>query len=311
MRERVKPLVSRIAADMPGYTVHDITHLDALWETASLVAPNELTLNPPEAFVFGGAVLLHDAAMTLAAYPDGLGDLKRTTLWADMERLYKDRADLSDFETTVKVEVVRRLHAEKAQELAVQHWARSAKGDERIYLIDQIDLREYYGRNIGLLAHSHWWPIGRVERELSRILNPRPPHTRHSVDLLKIAVLIRVADALHLDHRRAPFFHRVLEKPSGVAALHWIFQEKLGFPRLDDDAVIFTSGKAFEASDADAWWLCYIPCVWLIVSFATEIKFYAQVVEAVWLLAGSRVSATRIKWRGTFLCLAGDQSKPE
>src|SRR4051794_3608286 len=58
MRERVKPLVSRIAADMPGYTVHDITHLDALWETASLIAPNELTLNPPEAFVFGGAVLL-------------------------------------------------------------------------------------------------------------------------------------------------------------------------------------------------------------------------------------------------------------
>ena len=39
---------------------------------ASLVAKPSLTLNPPEAFVFGGAVLLHDAAMTLGAYPGGL-----------------------------------------------------------------------------------------------------------------------------------------------------------------------------------------------------------------------------------------------
>ncbi len=31
MRARAELLVSRIAADMPGYTVHDITHLDALW----------------------------------------------------------------------------------------------------------------------------------------------------------------------------------------------------------------------------------------------------------------------------------------
>ena len=88
MRERAKVLVSRIASDMPGYTVHDITHLDALWETASLVASRELAFNPPEAFVFGGAVLLHDAAMTLAAYPGGLADLKKTTAWADAAALH-------------------------------------------------------------------------------------------------------------------------------------------------------------------------------------------------------------------------------
>src|SRR5579862_6210090 len=69
MRERAKVLVTRIARDIPEYTVHDVTHLDALWETASLITPTELDLNPPEAFVFGAAVLLHDAGMTLAAYP--------------------------------------------------------------------------------------------------------------------------------------------------------------------------------------------------------------------------------------------------
>src|SRR4051794_22003663 len=30
-RDNAKILVARIASDMPGYTVHDITHLDALW----------------------------------------------------------------------------------------------------------------------------------------------------------------------------------------------------------------------------------------------------------------------------------------
>jgi hypothetical protein len=81
MRERAKVLVQRIAADMPGYTVHDETHLDALWETSSIVARPGITLNPAEAFVFGGAILLHDAAMTLAAYPGGLAELKSSAAW--------------------------------------------------------------------------------------------------------------------------------------------------------------------------------------------------------------------------------------
>ncbi|MEZ2132876.1 MULTISPECIES: hypothetical protein [unclassified Sinorhizobium] len=83
MRERVEPLVARVLKDMPGYTVHDITHLDALWETASLVAGDDLSLNPPEAFVLGGAILLHDASMTLAAYPGGINDLKNLPEWRD------------------------------------------------------------------------------------------------------------------------------------------------------------------------------------------------------------------------------------
>lgn len=77
-RERVKRLVDRIAKDMPGYTVHDISHLDALWETADLVTPPSLSLNPPEAFVFGLAILLHDAGMSLAAYVDGIDELRNT-----------------------------------------------------------------------------------------------------------------------------------------------------------------------------------------------------------------------------------------
>ncbi|WP_218574199.1 hypothetical protein [Pseudomonas sp. PB103] len=83
MREKAGQLVAQIVAAMPGMTVHDLSHLDALWETASLVSEGALTISPAEAFVFGASVLLHDSAMSLAAYPNGLEDLRETVAWKD------------------------------------------------------------------------------------------------------------------------------------------------------------------------------------------------------------------------------------
>jgi hypothetical protein len=82
-RDRVAQLVSRIATDVPGLTVHDISHLDALWDTASSVAEGAVSVNPAEAFVFGASILLHDAAMSLAAYPGGLAEVRATIAWKD------------------------------------------------------------------------------------------------------------------------------------------------------------------------------------------------------------------------------------
>lgn len=45
--------------------------------------------------------------------------------------------------------------------------------------------------------------------------------------------------------------------PDGLSATHWNFQSKLAKPRLDDDALLFTSGPDFALEDADAWWLCF------------------------------------------------------
>ncbi|QWW71197.1 hypothetical protein [Rhizobium sp. WYJ-E13] len=83
IRERAGHLVSRIAVDLPGMTVHDLSHLDALWDTASSVAEGAVDVNPAEAFVLGASILLHDAAMSLAAYPGGLAEVKTTIAWQD------------------------------------------------------------------------------------------------------------------------------------------------------------------------------------------------------------------------------------
>jgi len=83
IRERAAQLVSRIAGDLPGMTVHDISHLDALWDSASSIAEGAVNVNPAEAFVLGASILLHDAAMSLAAYPGGLAEVRTTVAWKD------------------------------------------------------------------------------------------------------------------------------------------------------------------------------------------------------------------------------------
>jgi hypothetical protein len=91
MRDRAGTLVSLISRDMPDYTVHDITHLDALWELASQIAGPSYPINPAEAFVLGGAILLHDAGMTVAAYPRGLEEIKETKEWQDTVALFAQK----------------------------------------------------------------------------------------------------------------------------------------------------------------------------------------------------------------------------
>jgi hypothetical protein len=264
MRERVEPVVARILRDMPGYTVHDITHLDALWETASLVVDNNFDLNPAEAFVFGGSVLLHDAAMTLAAYPAGMPELQSTTEWKDVVALRTQSGGKSDgapVPPEIVTEVLRVLHAPKAAELAQQGWnvtgPDGSPTGQMTHLIERSDLRNFYGPTIGLIAHSHWWPISKIEQEFNRQLGAMPPKTMHTVDLLKVAGLLRVADAIHLDRRRAPPFVRALDRPTGLSGLHWDFQARLAFPHIQGDAVVFTAGEACPADGADGWWLAY------------------------------------------------------
>lgn len=267
IRERAAQLVSRISVDLPGMTVHDISHLDALWDTASSVAEGAVNVNPAEAFVLGVSILLHDAGMSLAAYPDGLLEVQSTVAWKDAiarlalasEESECEKFDIGNPPTEIiqriVPDVLRRLHAERAEELAEQAW-RTADGS-KVYLVEDSEVRQFYGPAIGQIAHSHWWSVQKVEEELSEDLGALANRTRNRVDRVKLACLLRVADALHLDSRRAPRFLRAITNPSGVSALHWSFQERLARPHIELDAAVFTTGQPFGRADAEAWWLAY------------------------------------------------------
>lgn len=267
IRERAAQLVSRIAVDLPGMTVHDISHLDALWDTASSVAEGAVNVNPAEAFVLGASILLHDAAMSLAAYPGGLAEVMKTVAWKDAvarlalasEENAGTRFDVDNppkaVVDRVLPDVLRRLHADRAEELAEQAW-RTPDGSQ-VYLVEDSALRLFYGPTIGQIAHSHWWSVQKLEHEFSDDLGALAHRSRNLIDRVKLACLLRVADALHLDSRRAPRFLRAMTNPSGVSALHWSFQERLARPHIELDAVVFTTGQPFGRDDAEAWWLAY------------------------------------------------------
>ncbi len=267
LRDRAKDLVSQIASDIPGITVHDITHLDALWEMADLITGDGYSLNPAEAYVLGGAILLHDAAMSLAAYPGGLSELKGLGLWRDtVAQLLRQNGveeindgmindPGNDIESAAIPMVLRSLHAEQAAKLPLTAW-KDLDTDDNQYLIEDSDLRAYYGELIGKISASHWQDVDDL-RQLPELLTAGPGIPADwDVDPQKVACVLRIADAAHIDHRRAPLWLKVLEQPSGVSRNHWQFQNKLGKPKRQDDALIYT-GSGFTEDNAESWWFCF------------------------------------------------------
>lgn len=261
MRTRASALVAKIASDLPHMTVHDVTHLDALWEMASIASGENFDLNPAEAFVFGGAILLHDAAMTLAAFPGGIAELREQTEWRDLHARHMaavpagDSAAAKEAENRATADALRLLHAKQAENLPTISWTGPQK--QPMFMIEDQQVRNFYGQKIGKVAYSHWWSIARVEEELSGTLGALPDVTNCTVDLLKVACLLRVADAMHLDQRRAPSFNFALVQPTGVSADHWKFQERMAKPFVQADALVYTAQPPFEADVADAWWTAF------------------------------------------------------
>lgn len=264
-RERVGDLLTFIPGDMKHYTVHDLTHLDALWEMAELIGGENFTLNPAEAFVFGGAVLLHDAGMSLAAYPGGLAAIQKMPEWSDSLSwacsILKVEPGTSQLPNDVRdlaiTDVLRKKHANKAEELATQKWS-NALDEAQDYLLEDSDLRSHFGRTIGIIAHSHHWSIKGLLGEMQQTLGAFGETPSHwAVDCIKVALLLRCADAAHLDHRRAPRLLFALTQPAGVARTHWTFQAKIAKPQARDNRLLYTSRSAFSLAEVDAWHLCW------------------------------------------------------
>jgi len=268
MRENVAVLAQEIPRDLPGLTVHDISHMDALWENADIILGEAYPLTPAEAFVLGGAILLHDTAMSLPAV-GGVKELKAHPAWdttlnhmAKRRGLYSENFDAqnppADLQREAIPELLRTLHAEQAENLIDRAWKNPSNG-ETYHLLANTELRQAFAHTIGKIAHSHWWSIEKVEdcfanNTMGASLDLPQAWT---VDTLKIAAILRVADACHLDSRRAPGFLYALRQPEGVSDIHWNFQNHLNQPRVVGDALDFTTMRPFSTAETEAWWLCF------------------------------------------------------
>src|SRR5947209_1136095 len=83
-RDHAADLATEIRRDLPQLTVHDVTHLDGLWDIASIIVGDGYSLTPVEGFVLGGAILLHDLAMSIAATEGGYAAILNDPRWADL-----------------------------------------------------------------------------------------------------------------------------------------------------------------------------------------------------------------------------------
>src|SRR4051812_47405281 len=167
-RDHASVITSRISATFPELTVHDVTHLDALWEIADLIAGENYPLNPLEAFVFGGSILLHDAAHCFEAYEGGRPAVRSTLAWRDAlaseiaAHPNEPREKLEDY---CDFTAIRLLHARQAEKLGEREW-KNENGNSSFFLIEDVDLRSRYGALIGQIAASHNWSIDDVKSRL-------------------------------------------------------------------------------------------------------------------------------------------------
>lgn len=259
---------AQVRADLPDLTDHGADHFNGLWHLASKIGGAGCELNPAEAFVFGGAILLHDAGNCLAAYPGGLEAIRKSDAWRDVVAQWGLKEDAlakgsPDYQR-VLLEVLRQLHPLQAKNLAKMSWTFPGTGSAK-YLLEDEELRNYYGPLMGEIAASHGEATHDIERFADR---KTTTHTNlhpadWPVDALKLGALLRVADAAHLDATRAPGFLYALTQPAEGSDPHWHFQNKLGIPDGDPklSELIFSSGgDSFSEAENAAWWLCHDAC---------------------------------------------------
>lgn len=275
-RENVKPLGQEVALSVPGYTDHSIEHCDSLWDTADLIIGPEYPLTATEAFVLGGAFLIHDLAMGLAAYAGGLPEIISSRPWKDL--LWAEwGANAEKLQFTLERDVeanptwdgisssavkstlttfLREHHAQEAENMLKKEWHLSS--GEPFYLLSSPELRHWYGEVIGKIARSHWLDVQDLEAYLPAPFGaPASLPSAWTVDPLKVACILRLADASQIDSRRAHPLQTPFRQPQGESRAHWEFQERMLLPHEKQGRIIFTSSQSFDASKAEAWWLAY------------------------------------------------------
>jgi hypothetical protein len=271
-RERAERLGGEIPRDLPFFTVHDVSHLDALWEMVDLIAGPDYPLTPTEAFILGGAILVHDLAMSQAAFQYEIDRLKTEPLWRDTVashlRSICNRPPTEQeiarpaeaIERAAIQSLLRELHARQAAALPTKSWGYAGT---TYYLLDDADLRAAFADDIGKVAFSHHWHLDNL---LNPVKLPQKPSggpgwlpREWTVDLIKLACLLRTADATHADDRRAPGFLAALRQPVGISHHHWQFQSLLRAPHRDpgDDRISYRSNRPFNVDEIDAWWAAY------------------------------------------------------
>ncbi len=265
LRDNVSFLLDKIIIDFPKLTIHNITHADSLWNVSSVIIGENYPITSIEGFILGCSFLLHDAAQCYDAY-GGVDKLRNTTEWKDNFSDISEKSNnksLDEIKEETDFLTIRQLHSDRAKVLLDLELKLRNGGCD--YLLQDETLRQHYKKIIGEVAASHNWDIDKVEQFDTQI-NAMPDFPREwKINPLKLACIIRCADAAHVDNGRAPDYLFGILKINGVSYDHWKAQNRLTIidtDTKDNNAVIIQSTQDFIESDFNAWNVAYnILCV--------------------------------------------------
>ncbi len=251
-------------ADEPS--IADILHVDDLWIAADTIAGPSFPLTPPEAFVLASALFVHDLSLALATLHGGTDPLKGDRTWLDavvgmlVRKLGRAptagelQQPPADIEQEAIAETLRTLYGRHAERLALAPYG-DARGQEH-HLVEPAEIRQAYGPVIGRIARSHLWIATELPEHFHETVAPLAGMpSGWTVDALKIACLLRVADVSRIDFSRVPHFWRAARRPEGAEREHWVLQEKLREPYVANSRLIFLADSPFTVEEAPAFWL--------------------------------------------------------
>lgn len=250
VNQRATSFLSKIAGDFPQLTDHSIEHSLMLWNYLDITLGEEQTsrLNPLEAYVLHVAFLSHDAGICLSVL-DRPSTIEANPLYRDYVATYGDD-DNSKKEALFYT--IRHMHGEYARQVVTQ------KLSDDDFLIQDEKLREEFGNIIGRISESHANNANLIETEITKeYTSPNFP-TSWAVRCRRLAYLLRVVDAAHLDNIRTPKSIEVIKSLKSPSREHWTFQKKLGFPtRSADRFLVYTANSPFNLEEQKAWWYCH------------------------------------------------------
>ena len=176
--------------------------------------------------------------------------------WKDYYEDFKNDKTKSHDEILHETDFVtiRKLHAKYAERLHHQIFERD--DGSRFYLIGNKELRDHYGEIICKIAGSHHWSYDEVEKMDTQLPASSNYPQEWRINSLKLACILRCADAGHIDDGRAPDYLLELLNINGVSKNHWIAQNRLSQIDIDGnnpDRVIIKSNISFKEDDFASW----------------------------------------------------------
>lgn len=254
-RKKMTCILEQIRSDFPNLTIHDISHVDSLWGVADVIIGEDYPITPLEGFVLGCAFLIHDSVLSYEAV-GGKDRLRSNSYWKDT---YAELADDDKFSSEEKekradFDTIRYIHAKEAERIIKQEYT-DAEGHS-FYILDDMVLRNHFGDMIGQVAASHHWNIERVAMlpTQQNVIDGFPREWR--VNPLKLACIMRCADAGHIDMGRAPDGLYSILHLHGISADHWKAQNHLAVIDVDrnqSDRAFINSSQPFKEQDFQAW----------------------------------------------------------